>query len=107
MASTAILVISGHRCGSSAVAGVLHKLGVCMGKALGRPIPTHPGGHFEDRAFQALHKQMVPDWRVPRNSPGPRICKSLFANSKPSFVASTALRRSWAWSDDASETRRQ
>ena len=65
MGGHCIAVLSGHRCGSSAVAGVLHKLGVPMGKHLVGKSAANPGGHFEDQEFVGLHKRMVRDWRKP------------------------------------------
>ncbi|HUW14195.1 MAG TPA: hypothetical protein VM537_31020 [Anaerolineae bacterium] len=59
------VVLSGHRCGSSAVAGALHKMGVPMGRHLMGRSPANPGGHFEDQEFVGLHKRMLPDWRNP------------------------------------------
>ena len=38
----------------------------------------------------------APDWRAPRNSPGPRISRSRRAISKPSWVSAIARRRSRA-----------
>lgn len=65
MGGNCIVVLSGHRCGSSAVAGVLHKLGVPMGRRLMGKSPANPAGHFEDPEFVGFHKQMVADWRRP------------------------------------------
>ena len=63
--SICIPVLSGHRCGSSAVAGVLFHLGVHMGPVLLGGSRWNPRGHFEDKAFVDLHKRIVGDWRAP------------------------------------------
>jgi hypothetical protein len=64
-ASTCIVVLGGHRCGTSAVAGVLHHLGVFMGHRFIGPTPFNERGHFEDVAFVALHKRIVGGWKRP------------------------------------------
>ena len=38
----------------------------------------------------------APDWRAPKNSPGPRISRSRRAISNPSLVSTIALRRALA-----------
>lgn len=63
--SVCIAVISGHRCGSSLVAGILQELGVFMGAELLGTTRSNEIGHFEDLEFQRLHKVMIGDWRDP------------------------------------------
>lgn len=54
--STCILVMGIPRSGTSAVAGVLHRLGVPMGKNLVPANATiNPAGFFEDNDFVSLH----------------------------------------------------
>lgn len=53
----AIVVLAMHRSGSSAVAGVLHYLGVDMGKGhFMPPSAKNPKGYFEDKRFVALNE---------------------------------------------------
>jgi len=61
-----ITVIGLHRGGTSAVAGVLHHLGVHMGDDLLPPSPHNPKGYFEDRKFVELHDQIIGDWKDPQ-----------------------------------------
>jgi len=69
--STAIVVLGGHRSGTSCVAGVLHHLGVPMGGELLGPGPANPAGHFEDMEFFRLHQRILGEdndptaWRRP------------------------------------------
>lgn len=46
-----VVVLGMHRSGTSAVAGVLHKLGVNMGDKLYPPAHGNPFGHYEDIDF--------------------------------------------------------
>jgi len=63
---TAIAVVGLHRGGTSAVAGVLHHLGVFMGDQLLPPSAHNPKGYFEDKRFVTLHtKIMGGDWKFP------------------------------------------
>ena len=52
--SRCILVLGVHGSGTSAVAGVLHELGVMMGERLVPAAHTSPKGHFEDLEFRRL-----------------------------------------------------
>lgn len=63
--STCVVVLGGHRCGTSAVAGALHHLGVFMGHHLIGPTPFNPRGHWEDVEFVELHKKIVGGWKRP------------------------------------------
>jgi hypothetical protein len=52
MATNPIIVLAMHRSGSSAVAGILHYLGVDMGaEYFLAPSPANPKGYFEDSRF--------------------------------------------------------
>lgn len=63
--STCVVVLGGHRCGTSAVAGVLHHLGVFMGHRFIGATKYNELGHWEDVAFVALHKRIVGGWKRP------------------------------------------
>ena len=67
--SICIVVLGGHRCGTSAVAGVLHHLGVFMGYRLLGAGKYNERGHWEDRTFLERHKDIVggvPKWKSPK-----------------------------------------
>jgi len=64
---TAVCVLGLHCGGTSAVAGVLHHLGVFMGDDLLGPNYNNPKGHFEDLEFTRFHDQMIGDWKRPSN----------------------------------------
>lgn len=51
-----IVVLGCYRSGSSAVAGILHHLGVFMGEKFDDPSKGNPRGYFEDIEFKDLHK---------------------------------------------------
>jgi len=61
-----VLVLGMHRGGTSAVAGVLHHLGVFMGNDLLPANEHNPKGYFEDRKFMEMHDRLIGDWRDPR-----------------------------------------
>jgi hypothetical protein len=71
--SRGIIVLGGHRCGTSLVAGVLHHLGIPAGldespQSLLQGRPDNPTGHFEDRHALVLHRRMLRHdrWRDPQ-----------------------------------------
>lgn len=57
--STCILVVGCYRCGTSAVAGMLHHLGVFMGYKFDQPNANNPRGYWEDVQFKDLHKAFL------------------------------------------------
>jgi len=61
---TCIIVAGIHRSGSSAVAGVLHRLGVHMGGPFLKTEPDNPRGYYEDDALVAINRHIV-QWRDP------------------------------------------
>ncbi|HEU5116038.1 MAG TPA: hypothetical protein VFT74_05110 [Isosphaeraceae bacterium] len=69
---TAIIVLGGHRSGTSCVAGIIHRLGVPLGEHLLGPGVGNPVGHFEDLEFYHLHRLILGEnrdpkaWRYPR-----------------------------------------
>lgn len=67
--SICIVVLGGHRCGTSAVAGALHHLGVFMGYRLLGAGKYNERGHWEDRTFLEHHKKIVGGvlgWKSPK-----------------------------------------
>ena len=57
--STCIIVMGCYRTGSSAVAGMLHKLGVNMGEKFDPPNSKNPRGFWEDVKFKNFHRQIL------------------------------------------------
>jgi len=49
MNKTAIVILGSDRSGTSALAGILHILGICMGKALLPPAEDNPKGFYENK----------------------------------------------------------
>lgn len=54
-----IIVMGFYRTASSAVAGVLHQLGVFMGSKFDPPNENNTQGYWEDLEFKNLHKSMM------------------------------------------------
>lgn len=54
-----IIVLGCYRSGTSAVAGVLHHLGVMMGKEFDKPAASNPKGYFEDVEFKRLYSRLA------------------------------------------------
>ena len=54
-----VIVLGLYRSGTSAVAGVLHHLGVMMGERFDEPSTANPKGYFEDLDFKDFHKQIM------------------------------------------------
>lgn len=63
--SRSIHVIANHRTGSSALAGVLHKLGCNMGYKLLGKTHSNKKGHFEDINFLKHNDSVISDWKQP------------------------------------------
>jgi hypothetical protein len=55
-----IIVLGCYRSGTSAVAGILHRLGVVMGKEFDKPAKSNPKGYYEDLEFKRVFN-MMPD----------------------------------------------
>ncbi|HIP96544.1 MAG TPA: hypothetical protein EYH32_04935 [Anaerolineae bacterium] len=79
---TCVLVLGPHRSGTSAVAGVLHHLGVVMGERLLGPGRGNERGHYEDAEFLALHERIIGDWH---NPPGPNTLSERYASARGEY----------------------
>jgi len=58
-----IIVLGAHRSGTSAVAGMLARLGVNMGKKLKPGDGSNPLGFYEDQDWLDLSNDLIKDWR--------------------------------------------
>ena len=54
-----VFVLGNHRCGSSCMAGVLHKMGINMGDVMLGAHSSNPLSHFEDMGFVLINDTMV------------------------------------------------
>ena len=54
-----VVVLGMHRSGTSAVAGCLERLGVCMGRRLSPGDAWNPGGYFEDSDLVGLNDRLL------------------------------------------------
>jgi O-antigen biosynthesis protein len=57
--STAVIVLGMHRSGTSALAGMLHRLGVVLGERLMAPSPDNPRGYWEHGEIVAIHDRLL------------------------------------------------
>jgi hypothetical protein len=68
-----VLVLGMHRSGTSAVSGVLHHLGVSLGRAVSPAGPSNPKGYFENTRVMLLHEEILASlgssWDDPRPLP--------------------------------------
>ncbi len=55
MNRTCILILGMHRSGTSSIAGLLHHIGIPMGKIFTKPILENPKGYFEDKPLVMLN----------------------------------------------------
>ncbi len=76
--SKLFLILTLHRSGSSATAGVLYHLGVHMGQHLLKENEWNPKGHFENEEFVAVNDRILHtiggSWKKP---PSPELIKQL------------------------------
>ncbi|MCS7215713.1 MAG: sulfotransferase domain-containing protein, partial [Thermodesulfovibrio sp.] len=56
MALTCLLILGMHRSGTSALAGILHILGISIGKILLPPAPDNPKGFFENEKITLFNE---------------------------------------------------
>ena len=54
-----VIVLGCYRTGTSAVAGILHHLGVMMGNEFDKPAKSNPKGYFEDVEFKDLYSKLA------------------------------------------------
>lgn len=57
--SKLFLVFALHHSGSSAVAGVLHHMGIHMGDRLLKSNSSNPKGHFENYEFVMMNEKII------------------------------------------------
>jgi hypothetical protein len=54
-----VIVLGCYRTGTSAIAGILHHLGVVMGAKFDKPAHSNPEGFFEDVEFKGLFSKLA------------------------------------------------
>lgn len=54
-----LLIIGGHRCGTSLAARMISNLGVSLGRDLLGANESNPHGHYEDRCFVDIHDRIL------------------------------------------------
>lgn len=71
--SKCVVVLGAHRSGTSAIAGILHHLGVNMGTRLLPANEKNSKGFFEDLDISDLHHQMIGVWYDPKDKTTPAL----------------------------------
>lgn len=95
MSNKCVIVLTPPRSGSSAISGVLHQLGVCMGTHLLAASVENPAGFFEDMSLLNLHKQMLDYcW----HNPGPPYVNALLPQYRQQ-IAQRAKQPLWGIKD--------
>lgn len=95
MSNKCVIVLTPPRSGSSAISGVLHQLGVCMGTQLLAASVANPAGFFEDTSLLNLHKQMLDHcW----HNPGPPCVNALLPQYRQQ-IAQRAKQSLWGIKD--------
>jgi hypothetical protein len=60
-----VFVLGMHRSGTSALAGVLDRLGLSFGRVLRTPVPANDRGLFENPAVFAFNEALIGPWTAP------------------------------------------
>ena len=68
MTKPCLVILGVPRSGTSAVAGVLHHLGVFMGEQFNRPNNANPKGFFEDLEVVELHNKFLDNGKFPETT---------------------------------------
>ena len=79
-----VIVLGCYRSGTSAVAGILHHLGVMMGKEFDKPAKSNPTGYYEDLEFKRLFDMMAEG----KDVEGPYYVRNPFTKEPDFGVAS-------------------
>ncbi len=61
---TCTIITGSYRSGTSAIAGIVHKLGIFMGDSFDEPTRNNPEGYFEDLVFKRLLDEDIPDEQI-------------------------------------------
>ena len=98
-----IVVLCMHRGGSSAVAGMLHKIGVHMGDTMLGTAPSNPKGHFEDADFVRFGEAYITfrkgSWFKPPMNLIDKPHESEIAEFRSMVKAKSKTHDIWGWKD--------
>ncbi len=64
IARRCILILGVHRSGSSALSGVLDRMGIDLGKAIAPPSYDNPKGFYENTRVQALNNKLLAELKI-------------------------------------------
>lgn len=101
-----IVILGMHRSGTSAIASILHKIGISMGAEFLNSDGFNPGGYFEDTKFLWLNKGMIENadgtWFNPPSVKEIIKGGKKFKNSVKKTIKERRLKAkadSWGWKD--------
>ncbi|WP_459500655.1 sulfotransferase family protein [Bacillus sp. C1] len=95
------VILSSHRSGSSATAGMLHTLGIHMGDRVFKPSPTNPKGYFENIEFVRLNDKILRSLGAAWDNPPVRgnvECSNEIFNNISSFL-NKEMKPAWGLKD--------
>ncbi|MTI58509.1 MAG: hypothetical protein FH762_00690 [Firmicutes bacterium] len=99
--SKTIVVLGMHKSGTSMVAGVLYKLGISIGKELIKKHWSNPLGHFEDKDFFNLNREILKAaggrWDLPPDQKAILKQGDIFKEKIINLVSNKS--ELWGWKD--------
>ena len=98
-----VIVIGMHRCGTSLLSSILLDLSVHIGENLLMRGKMQPHGHWEDRDFLSLNRNILRAaggrWNVPPSRRKILQVRGEFNERIKNLVAKKSERKKWGWKD--------
>ena len=99
-----IIILGMHRSGTSMIAGLITKMGISMGDDLLGKNPSNPFGHFEDRDFYNINREVLSkangSWDNPPNEKNILAQADLFNKRIEKLIKKKNNNRDiWGWKD--------
>jgi len=97
-----VVILGMHRSGTSLTAGILHKMGVSMGRMLLGPNPSNKKGHYENKIIEELNKDILRvaggSWDCPPKQQFINDIKHRF-DAKIKRIIKLEQEKIWGWKD--------
>ena len=102
--SKTVVILGMHRTGTSMIGGTLSRLGVDMGEELVGVDWTNPLGHYEDKCFLSLNREILEaaggDWKNPPDQRRIIIQEENFSGDIRELIRKRESRsKIWGWKD--------